>query len=83
MTARKGRIDYRAIAARAKVQADPRATLAALVVIVQYRRKKNLDNTWITMAGFDDHMVAAIYRDQCAITNDESEFRTVSLSGRS
>lgn len=74
--------NYKKIAARAKVQADPKATLACLVAIVQFRHRDFLDNTWTTFAAFDDHNVAAIYREGCANNQKEMEFRCVSLEGR-
>jgi hypothetical protein len=77
---RQDAADYRAIAKRAQVEADPRSTLIALCVVVQFRDAGSVK--WTTMAAFDDHMVAAIFRDQCATNNTFNEFRCVSLKDR-
>lgn len=73
------RPDYRAIANRAKVEADPRSTMAALLYLVQCRRPNSIKSNWQTFAAFDDEMVAVVFYNRCAKTQPEMEFRTVSL----
>lgn len=58
-----------------------REELRALVAVVQYRRKEQVEyDPWHTMAAFDSKHVAERYSDDCSKVESPWEYRAIDLA---